>query len=165
MTLAIALFGLGLLLVFFEVLVPSMGALSVAAVAAVAGSLWAAFNESTATGLTFLGLVAVAFPATALIAFRYFPRSPLGRRMVQSGLSFESTRATDRRDLDLVGREGLTSSDLRPAGYARIDDRRVDVVSRGESIPAGTPVRVLEVTGNRVVVVRSDARTTEPTQD
>ena len=35
-----------------------------------------------------------------------------------------------------------------------IDGRRVDVVSRGELIESGTAVRVLEVRGNRVVVVR-----------
>ncbi|MEO0652139.1 MAG: NfeD family protein [Planctomycetota bacterium] len=163
MTLAIGLFGLGLLLVFFEVLVPSMGLLTVGAIAAVLGSLWAAFNESTQTGLTFLVLVAVAFPVTVLFAFRVFPRSPLGRRMVQGGLSFDSTAATDARDLDLVGQDGLTTSDLRPAGYARIGERRVDVVSRGESIPAGTPVRVLEVSGNRVVVVRVPTDAPAPT--
>ena len=165
MTLAIGLFGLGLLLVFFEVMVPSMGLLSVAAIGAVLGSLWAAFNESAQTGFTFLAMAALAFPVTVLLAFRLFPRSPLGKRMVQGGLSFDSARATDSRDLDLVGQEGVATSDLRPAGYARIGDRRVDVVSRGEGIPTGTPVRVLEVSGNRVVVVRAPQAEPEPSTE
>ena len=43
---------------------------------------------------------------------------------------------------------------LRPAGHATIDGRRVDVVSRGEAIEAGTRIRVIEVAGNRVVVAQ-----------
>jgi membrane-bound serine protease (ClpP class) len=51
---------------------------------------------------------------------------------------------------------------LRPAGIARIDGRRVDVVSRGEMIESGSPVRVLSVEGNRVVVVRDEDSQPEP---
>ncbi len=37
---------------------------------------------------------------------------------------------------------------------ARLLGRRVDVVTRGEWIEAGKPVKVVEVQGNRVVIVR-----------
>ena len=37
---------------------------------------------------------------------------------------------------------------------ARLNGRRVDVVTRGEWLQTGEPVRVVEVRGNRVVVVR-----------
>jgi membrane-bound serine protease (ClpP class) len=155
MTLPILLLGLGLVFALAEIFVPSMGILTLLSAASVIASVVMAFGESTAAGLWFLLIVAVAVPATVAFGFRLFPRTPIGRRMVSSGLSFESTRATDARDLDLVGRDGVTLSDLRPAGFARIGDRRVDVVARGESIPSGTAVRVLEVTGNRVVVIRA----------
>jgi membrane-bound ClpP family serine protease len=45
-------------------------------------------------------------------------------------------------------------SPLRPAGFARIENRRIDVVTRGELLDDGCPVRVVEVHGNRVVVAR-----------
>ena len=57
--------------------------------------------------------------------------------------------------------EGTVEADCRPAGMARLDGRRVDVVTRGEWITAGTPVHVVEVQGNRVVV----ARLTEPDKE
>ena len=41
---------------------------------------------------------------------------------------------------------------LRPAGAAEIDGRRLDVVTQGEYLEAGTPVEVLRVEGNRIVV-------------
>ena len=81
--------------------------------------------------------------------------------MVVSGLSFESTAATDERDLELVGVEGKVESPCKPAGMARLGGRRVDVVTRGEWIVPGTPVRVVEVRGNRVVIARMNKETEE----
>ena len=48
-------------------------------------------------------------------------------------------------------------SALRPTGIARIDGRRVDVVTRGEQLEPGTRVRVVEVSGNRLVVAAVEA--------
>ncbi len=52
----------------------------------------------------------------------------------------------------LRGRTGTAVSFLRPAGIASIDGRRVDVLTEGEFIPQGTPVRVVRVEGARVFV-------------
>ncbi len=52
----------------------------------------------------------------------------------------------------LRGAVGTASSYLRPAGIASIDGRRVDVLTEGEFIPAGTPVRVTRVEGARIFV-------------
>ncbi|MGD9510986.1 MAG: NfeD family protein, partial [Geminicoccaceae bacterium] len=54
----------------------------------------------------------------------------------------------------LLGATGVALSDLRPSGYARIDGVRVDVVSPGEYIPAGTPLEVIADEGYRRVVRR-----------
>ncbi len=40
--------------------------------------------------------------------------------------------------------------------FAEIEGRRVDVVTRGEMISAGSTVRVLDVESNRVVVAEID---------
>jgi membrane-bound serine protease (ClpP class) len=53
---------------------------------------------------------------------------------------------------DLVGQTGTAHTDLRPSGIATIGTRRVDVVTDGQWISSGAPVKVLEVEGNRVVV-------------
>ena len=55
-------------------------------------------------------------------------------------------------DLGLLGRTGIASSYLRPAGVATIDTRRIDVLTEGEFVTAGTPVRVTRVEGARVFV-------------
>ncbi len=159
MTLAILLLGIGLALVVAEVLFPSFGVLSVLATAAIVGALVVAFREGV--GSEFLIATAILVPVVIMLGLRAFPKSPMGKYMMVEGLSFESRAATDERDVDLVGSEGIVETTLRPAGIARIDDRRVDVVSRGEIIEPGVAVIVHEVEGNRVVVIRSAATKTE----
>ena len=81
---------------------------------------------------------------------RYFPHTSLGRKMTLS--ASERDMKSSENAQSLVGQEGETLSDLRPAGYARIAGRKLDVVSEGGLVRRGQRVRVLAVAGNRVVV-------------
>lgn len=51
-----------------------------------------------------------------------------------------------------AGQHGIAESDLRPSGKVRIDDRLMDVITEGDYVEAGTPVEVLRVEGNRIIV-------------
>lgn len=53
---------------------------------------------------------------------------------------------------ELEGAEGVATTDLRPAGTARVAGELLDVVSEAGWITAGTPVRVLRAEGYRHVV-------------
>lgn len=55
-------------------------------------------------------------------------------------------------DDELLGKEGVTVSELRPAGIVLIDGRRTDVVTDGEFVAVEQAVKVVEARGNRVVV-------------
>ncbi len=59
----------------------------------------------------------------------------------------------------LMGKRGAAITRLRPAGKARIDGRPIDVVSRGAYLDPETPVEVIEVRGNRVVVKKVAEKT------
>ena len=154
MTIAAILLALGLVLIIAEVLFPSFGVLSILATAAIVASIISAFDAGV--GPAFVGIAAVSVPVVIVVGFKLFPKTPMGKHMVIKGLSFESQGASDVRDLSLVGEEGEVEAPLRPAGIARLAGRRVDVVSRGEAIEQGSRVRVIEVSGNRVVVTRAD---------
>jgi membrane-bound ClpP family serine protease len=41
---------------------------------------------------------------------------------------------------------------LRPAGTARFDNQLVDVFAEGTYVATGATVRVVEISGNRVIV-------------
>jgi membrane-bound ClpP family serine protease len=147
------LLGLGLLVA--EVFFPSLGTLAILSALSVIASVVFAFKESPEAGWWFLGIAVLLVPATLFIAYRIFPHTPFGRRMIVSGPSFagEEHSASDPRGFGLEGKEGVALSSLRPAGVAMIEGRRVDVVTRGEFLDPGARVRVLEFSGNRVVVV------------
>jgi membrane-bound ClpP family serine protease len=157
LTLAIILLGLGLGFIVAEILFPSFGILAVLATASIIGSVAVAFVISSSTGMWFLLAVAILVPATIALGFKFFPKTPMGRALINPGLSFESQKSYDPRDTSLVGKTGVAETFLRPAGIARLDARRVDVVTRGEMIQPGASVRVLEVDGNRVVVALAES--------
>jgi membrane-bound serine protease (ClpP class) len=52
----------------------------------------------------------------------------------------------------VLGDHGIADSPLRPAGKIRVGDQYIDVVSDGTFIDAGRPVRIIEISGNRIVV-------------
>jgi membrane-bound serine protease (ClpP class) len=98
----------------------------------------------------------IAAVAGSLLLLRLLPRLPYARRLVlETGLDtsagYSSAPASDRR---WVGRQGIAAGPLRPAGIAVIDGERVDVVSQGDYLDAGTPIEVVTVEGNRIVVRR-----------
>jgi membrane-bound serine protease (ClpP class) len=90
----------------------------------------------------------------SLILLRYMPRLPFGQRLVlRTGLDATSGYASaPESDQRWLGRIGRTRSTLRPAGIAEFDGQRIDVVSDGELIDTGQPIRVIRVDGNRIVV-------------
>ena len=105
-----------------------------------------------AAGRIVLSLL-VALLASFLL-LRFMPRTPFGRRLIlDTGLGAgHASGAAPEGDLRWLGKRGRTSSPLRPAGIAEIEGERVDVVSEGELIEPGTPVEVIRVDGNRIVV-------------
>jgi membrane-bound serine protease (ClpP class) len=56
-----------------------------------------------------------------------------------------------------VGEEGIAQSALRPGGKGRFGNRYVDVLTVGDFINRGRPIRVVRITGNQVVVEQIDA--------
>lgn len=157
------LVSIGLALVALEVFViPGMSVAGVGGMVMVVAGLGMTLVGAGATVsvlITALGRVAISVllaMAGALALLRLLPRLPFGQRLVletgmPANLGYVSTPDRDNR---LPGRSGVTLSPLRPAGIAEIDGVRVDVVSDGDFIDAGTPIEVTRVQGNRVIVQR-----------
>ena len=92
--------------------------------------------------------------AASVVLLRFLPRLPFGRQLIlHTGLGADTGYASaPESDRQWLGKRGTAVSPLRPAGIADIDGKRVDVVSQGEWIDAGTPITVIRVDGNRIVV-------------
>lgn len=154
MILPTLLMGAGLLLIIAEILIPSFGVLGGASALCLVAAVVLGYQVDSTVGTGFLIAAIVLVPAMILLGLKILPRGPFAKHLVAPGPSFEDGRVVDPRAVGLEGHEGVVESPLRPSGTARIDGRRIDVVSRGEMIEVGARVRVLEVKGNRVVVAR-----------
>ncbi len=109
-----------------------------------------------------LGIAIVLSVAAFWFATRLFPQNAFLARVTFAGVQGpEYVAAPDRRRL--IGRIGFATSYLRPTGHAAIDGERVDVLTEGEFVPAGSPVIVTRVEGARIFVrPRNDVMNTPP---
>lgn len=146
----VILLTIGLLFVGAEIFVPD-GILGTFGALALLGAVIIGYRAFPGYG-TYIAFAVFFALAIALVAWiKIFPGSPIGRAMTVS-TSLASAKASSSDISNFVGETGEATSDLRPAGYASIKGKRVDVVTRGEMISAGTQVRVVKVEGNRVIV-------------
>jgi len=148
----------GLALIVAEVFFVSFGVIAICAGLSLITALFFAFQHSTAFGVTMLITEAIAAPVVLGLAFKLLPRTRFGKQLILSGPAIDGSAAAADPSLGpLLHKTGVTLSALRPAGFARIDGHKIDVVTRGEMIEANCPITVVDVTGNRVVVAASSA--------
>jgi membrane-bound serine protease (ClpP class) len=101
-----------------------------------------------------LQTVATAIVLTVLVFWmvsRALPENAWIARLTFVGAQGADYVASSDHTL-LRGQSGFAASYLRPAGVALIDGQRVDVLTQGEFIPEGTPIRVTRVEGARIFV-------------
>ena len=142
---------IGVVVIIAEIILPSGGALTILAIGVFGYSLYVAFTQfGPMVGAVFLAVDVVMIPALVVLGLKLLARSPATLRTTLS--SADGVTSQDPMAAQYVGRAGRAITDLRPAGTAVIDGKRVDVVTRGEYIEKNTPVVVHAVTGNQVVV-------------
>ena len=141
----------GVLVIIAEVILPSGGLLSVLAISIFGYSLYIVFQQmSTAVAMAFVVADIILIPVVVIISFKMMAKSSV---TLKSELKSEDGVTSQPPELEgFLGKEGMTLSTLRPAGCARIDGRRADVVSRGEFIEKDRDVFVVAVTGNQIIV-------------
>ena len=154
---------LGLFLFALELFViPGFGIVGILGLLALLGALvMSTLGAGSHSGFVLWAVVRMGFSVALAIVLtalflKFLPKLPIGRKLILSTAletsdGFSSAPPTDYQWL---GRTGLAHSTLRPAGIADFQGHRVDVVSDGEFIDAGAPIRVLHVDGNRIVVQR-----------
>ena len=153
---------LGIVAAVLELFVPSAGALGILALTSVVAALVLAFRHGPWTGLAFMAVAVVGLPTGIATALRYWPRTPMGKRLLLDIPKADEVLPDTigrRRLKSLVGKIGVAQSLMMPSGAVEIAGDVIDAVSAGMSIEPGQRVRVVEVHGNRVVV---QATTEEP---
>jgi len=151
-----ALFLLGLVVLVAEVFIPSGGVLGFVSLSAFVASIWIAFSEfGVGVGSATLGLAILLVPMALAFAFRVFPETPLGKRVLPPPPEPEDVvPAADRRRhaRDLVGSTGRAESELLPWGRVSVRGESLEALSDGGPIDAGVEVDVVGVQGTALVV-------------
>ncbi|WP_223591317.1 NfeD family protein [Neobacillus bataviensis] len=146
------LFAGGILLIFLEFFLP--GAISgTLGVAALILSLFLAGENALQMGVSILIAIFISILVFFLMIKIFGKKLVLFNRMVLS----ESARKEDGyvsniNRTDLIGKEGIALTILRPAGTVIIQNERIDVVSEGGFIEQNATVKVIKVEGARIVV-------------
>ena len=121
------------------------------------GAGWTGYATDTVVwvGLSTLGLITLG-----VFIFMFLVKLPFTRALILGAelQTSEGYASAPLSDYEWLGCTGHAHSTLRPAGIAEIKGQRVDVVSDGEFINAGEPIRVMQVDGNRIVVQRDLSR-------
>ena len=151
-----ALFLVGIGVIVLEVFVPSGGVLGFVSVAAIIAAIATAFLElGVGAGTAMIALSVVVVPVILGLAFRWFPETPLGRRVLPAppeAADVVPDAPRRRRARDLVGQRGRTTSDLLPWGTVEVGSESLDGVSEGGPIDAGREIIVVAAQGAAVVV-------------
>ncbi|BCB04873.1 hypothetical protein KH172YL63_30060 [Bacillus sp. KH172YL63] len=148
----ILLFIIGVLLIVAEFFLPGgiAGALGIGAILA---SIMLAGGDVVQMGISLLIAILIAV-ATVIIFVKVFGKKMkfFKKIILNDSTSTENGYVSNVNRLDLIGREGVTKTPLRPSGTVIVDDERIDAVTEGGFIKANERVKIVKVEGSRIVV-------------
>jgi membrane-bound serine protease (ClpP class) len=138
-----------------EIIIPSGGILAIVALAVFGYSLFIVFSDISMTiGFFFVAADLILIPVLVIQGLKLLARSPVTLRKTLSRKEGVSSQPSELESY--MGAQGNAATDLRPAGIAVIDGKRVDVVTRGEYIEKNAAIIVTAVTGNQIIVRKKD---------
>jgi len=147
----IALFLIGILLMIMEIFLPGGIVGAIGFISIVTGLIMAAYD--TQQGLASLGIAALVTVIVAVLLVKRYGVNGLFKKFILGDVQRnEEGYVAPKDQRDLLHKSGVALTPLRPAGMVKVDGRRVDAVSVGGYVAAGTPVIVIQVEGTRIVV-------------
>ena len=96
--------------------------------------------------LSFVGAVVLM-----MVLAQYLPKSSFFHKMELAATTSATAQGVA---LATVGAVGIAATQLRPAGTGQFGEKLVDVTTEGDLIEKGASIKVVEVEGSRVVVMR-----------
>lgn len=155
---SILLFSLGLILLFIEIFVPGFGFFGISGIISlVIGIIFAA--PTPIQGIITLGIALAATAILIPVLYKLLGGPRLFRRLV-----LEESETVDKGYVsrqphsysELIGTSGEAVTSLRPTGTVQADGKKLDAISDGSYIPAGTRVRIIEARGSQIVVTAEE---------
>lgn len=154
LTLTILLLVAAVAIFVAELFIPSGGLLTLLGVVVLVFFNVQMFAYGPTAGLISLTASVTALPLGAYFVLRNLERLPFGRFMVppNPAPSQASPLEANPALAALVGRRGRAISPLRPVGTCEFDGRRVQCITEGGMIDAGSEVEAIGVSVNNLTV-------------
>ena len=162
---SVIIFFVGLVLLIIELTIPEFGIFDISGLIAMfIGIVFAA--PSVRQGVMTLLIAMVAAIIAIPVLIKIFGRRKLFQRLVLADAETVSRGYvhTASSKQDLLGKEGVALSTMRPSGRVQIDEQRLDAIAEGSFIASGASVKVVQIEGSKVVVMeinRSDNQSVE----
>jgi membrane-bound serine protease (ClpP class) len=158
----ILMFIIGVALILLEIFViPGFGIAGISGIILIFASLFFSLVggdpfldfELVSRAIIQLSLSLVIALVLIFVLAKYLPKTSVFNKFVLS-VSEKSVDGFSSHSFaeDLIGAEGIALTTLRPAGTAKINGRRVDVMTESEYVEKGKKIKVLAVDGIRVLV-------------
>ena len=156
MTVIVVLTIVGIVAILLELLLLGV-VLGVLGVVALIVASIQVFNDYGATpGLLFTFSAFAVTLVAFLLWMKYFDKLPFGKSFILHEAVGGEDGSGDKSvgtDPAIVGKRGITVTDLQPSGRARIDGERHDVVAESGAIDKDTEIEVIAI--NPIPVVRA----------
>lgn len=137
----------GIIAILAELIIPSAGLLTAAAVGFFGWSYYLIYQHSPNIIIYFIAANLIIISAILVWGVNRLKKSKASLSDTIDGEAFVSPVE--------IGATGIAITDLRPAGTAKINDKNIDVYSEGEYIGKGTKIKVIsaENAGVKVAVL------------
>lgn len=161
-TIAFALLGLGLVFGLIELCLPGFGIFGgIGVISCVAGVVLRLIaGESLLVTLAIIVVICVFYAVLFLI----LGKSAKNGRLSKSSIVLSETAVSENRPQgtidysSIVGKVGITTTDLRPVGKGMFEGETVEIVSADQiMISSGTDIVCVNVEGARVLVQKTIA--------
>lgn len=150
--LALILIGLAVIVMAFELFIPSAGILGFLAAGLILASVIMAYRSSFTTGSIFLLVVMICIPGLIYGLLKAWPHTPIGRKILLDEPDPQQLLPVSHVSSDLIGRVGIAKTKMLPSGVILVNNEKLDAVSDGFPIEADQPIIVVAIRANRIYV-------------
>ena len=146
----------GIILLLIEMMIPGFGIFGLTGLLLF---LWGIYDWMGGGPMALITVTVLSVVGVLLLWWivSIFPNTRLGERLT---LRLQSTKekgyATHPDPNRWLGKVGETKTVLRPAGTMIVEGTFLDVITDGEFYEPGTEVKIISVTGGRIVVRATD---------
>ena len=147
--------GVGLMVA--EVFMPGFGLPGISGIILSVASIviaWTNFGGLAGLGMTVVVIAVIAIVVSAALRSASSGRISKSKLILREAETPEEGYSASGGMEGYLGREGVTTTVLRPAGVAEFDGTRLNVMTDGEYVQPQCRVAVISVEGAKVVVKR-----------